>query len=196
VEVEMKRIALPAIAIVLMGALASCSRKVPIRPESGTTSATSSSGATMTMPGGTGGSTMSSGAGGVGGAATSSSGNTSSGMSSSSSTSSGAAPAKVVTADNDIAQYLSITVPVASMPQKVVDGPFFVTDVFGQLTLDMVTGGDCTVPQSQHTTLLGTNNTTTFPQVHGMRMPILANQTLCANTNSSSPAAVLGFRPY
>jgi hypothetical protein len=94
---------------------------------------------------------------------------------------------------------VSVVVPPNNTDQKVVDGPFFVTDFYGYVVLDTVMGGDCSVPQSQHTPIAssaGQMAANCGAQLHGMRMPILAGQTLCANTNSGCTVTVMGFRPY
>lgn len=171
--------------------IASCSNDVTITAETtggtgSSSSGSSSSGTTNTQ--------------GSGGASTTSSGSTSSSSGTGGAGAGGPGSGKLVAADTDMAQYQSITLPAPSPPgteQKVVDGPFFITDVFmsyqgGILTFDTVTGGDCSAPANQHHGVL-----TVTPQIHGIRLPVLAGQTLCLTANvQSDNYTVLGFKPY
>lgn len=170
--------------------LAACGNDIQIGPEPSGSSHHTSSGPTM---GGTGGATSSgstsSGAGGAIG---------------SSSSSGGPAQGKLVTAETDIGQYQSFTVTATAdnTPQKLIDGPFFVTDVVaswgnGGPSLTTVTGGDCSVAADQHTLVLATSEGPPFKgQMHGIRLPILPGRTLCLNNGSSPKVTVMGFRPY
>ncbi len=105
-------------------------------------------------------------------------------------------PTKTVTADNDIGQYLSFTIPASPNGYvKVTSGPFFLTDAATYqtpLSFTTVSNGDCSVPTEQHTMLLyqPSNN-----QAHGIKTPILPGQTLCVGLGAY-PVTVLGFRPY
>lgn len=168
--------------------IAACSSDVTITAEKTSVVSSGSSmnatGSGASGPGGTGGS-MGSGTGG--------------------STGTGASgPGKIVTADNDIGQYQSVTILGIGPGQKVVDGPFFVTDVYcgntnnSTMILDTIPSGDCSAPQAQHTAVLvalGSSVGNGTPQVHGIRLPVLAGQTLCGTVGSSS-CTVLGFKPY
>ena len=173
--------------------IAACSAQVSITAEKAAAVSGSSSGSSMNVTG-----SGASGPGGTG-SATGTGGSTGTG----SSTGSGASGAgKVVTADNDIGQYASISL-VPLKIDKVVDGPFFVTDLYcanngnSALTLDTVTGGDCSVPAASHTVVLAVNGNVPYsvPQAHGIRLPVLSGQTLCGTVGSSA-CTVLGFKPY
>jgi hypothetical protein len=75
-----------------------------------------------------------------------------------------------------------------------VSGPFFVSDVAaasGSGTLYTVTGSDCMAPLQAIVVFLPGQGF----QSHGMRLPVLAGQTLCV-TNVGGTLTVLGFRPY
>ena len=63
--------------------------------------------------------------------------------------------------------------------------------------LDTVMGGDCSVPASAHTMVRVSPSSIGLggPQIHGIKLPVLAAQTLCGTTGSS-PCTVLGFKPY
>lgn len=108
--------------------------------------------------------------------------------------SAGASPvaSKVVTADTDMAQYQSITIEIAS-PQPILQGPFFVTDVVADhpVALFTVTGSDCATPQTK--VLVAPQGTSQF---HGMRLPVLAGQSLCQGPTATGTLTVMGFRPY
>lgn len=174
--------------VLVLGALAACSNKVDIKAEQ-SGAASGSTGSTMMTAG--------SGASGPGG--TTGSGGAGTGGSTSSSTGTGtggASSAKVVTADSDIAQYQSISADLLSM-QPVLQGPFFVTDVYANnnVTLATVTGTDCSAPQATVMQLPTTAMNGTF-QIHGVRLPVLAGQSLCHNTNVGGTLTILGFRPY
>jgi hypothetical protein len=157
-------------ALALSTCLAACSNHVNITPE------TNGSGHGAAFPGGTGGST--------------------------STGSTGAALAKVVTADTDIAQHASITTTSTApdpVSTKVLDGPFFITDVIKlSYPLTTVQGTDCSVPEDKHTLVLSGSSSVT--QVHGIRLPILAGQALCTQAGMGAGldynVTVLGFRPY
>lgn len=191
--------------VALAGAFTACSKAPPITAEAGsasgtsaattssgstgTTGATGSTGTTMTMTGSGGskpGGTTSSTGSGAGGASSGSSGG----------------PGKVLTADSDVAQYQSFPVAVTQMGVgvKVVGGPFFVTDVYtlGVLNLYTVAGNDCSAqPQTPVLQAVMINNTAA--QWHGIRMPVLSSQTLCASMsspNGANTATILGFAPY
>jgi hypothetical protein len=160
----------------LAGCVGACGGKVAIKAESGTSSGSTGSSMTMGAGGSSSSSTTTSGTGAAG-------------------------PGKVVTAETDIGQYQSITVNFsgnAVVPLKVIDGPFFVTDVYGSSVqpLDIVQGTDCSVMQG-HTQVLGTLFMSPPDQVHGIRLPVLVGQTLCAYPGGpQNPITVLGFRPY
>jgi len=99
---------------------------------------------------------------------------------------------KLVTADTDAAQYQSIAVdPSSSRP--IVQGPFFVTDVLadGAVTLFTVVGSDCSAPQTK--VLVAAKGVSQF---HGIRLPILAGQSLCHHATATGALTVLGFKPY
>jgi hypothetical protein len=178
-------------------AIAACSNQVTITPEPTGTTSKSTSVETKTTSHTVGSSSSSSG--------TVTTGSSSSGGTGGATTSSGGPPvAKAVTADNDMAQYQSIQVPVGSTGGvKIVDGPFFVTDAyFGQaqtLLLTTVTAGDCS-PSAQHTWALAVSSigNNVPAQVHGIRFPVPPGQTLCVGPSSTigSPLDVRGFRPY
>jgi hypothetical protein len=141
---------------------------------------------------------------------TSGGGGSSSSSSSTSSTSSSGPPpfTKVVTAETDIAQYQTITLvgDGTGATMKLLDGPFFVTDVYDDDSmvlprLTVVQGGDCSVDQNMHTILLAPAQTTVgyqILQIHGIRMPVLPGQTLCVRDTPSlgNKMTVMGFRPY
>lgn len=168
----------------IAAALASCSNKVTITAEqSGAQSG--STGSTMMM-------TAGSGASGPGG--TTGSGGAGTGGSSSSSTGTGAGAGKVVTADSDIAQYQSITVDL-NVTTPLLAGPFFVTDVYATagVTLSTVSGSDCSTPK---TAVLQPPGSGGVEQIHGIRLPILAGQSLCEGSSPSGTVTILGFRPY
>jgi hypothetical protein len=155
--------------VALVGGAAACSKAPPITAE--TTAAGSTGTSTgASAPGG------SSGASGAGGASS--------------------GPAKVVTAETDIAQYQSITIP-SSNPNgaMVVSGPFFVTDMYaptGNGFLAVVTSGsDCNAASPQNAAL---NLQGSPAQIHGIRMPVLKGQSLCAI--EAPGATILGFAPY
>lgn len=173
--------------------LGACGNDVAISAETTATSNTSSTSSSGSMSSSSG-TTM-----GTGGASTSSSSS-----SSSSSSTGGPPPAqRVVTAETDIAQYQSITVSTTSTESgaKVIDGPFFVTDVAGGwqqgpggASFHVVTNGDCSVAVGM--TVLSTNvGQNAAYQVHGIRMPVLPGQTLCMS-GALTTAIVMGFKPY
>lgn len=161
--------------------LAACSNKVLITAET-TGSATGTGGSSTATSGtgasGPGGTTSSSGAGG--------------------STGTGGT-GKLVTADTDIAQYVSTsTTGTAQNPveTKVIEGPFFVTDVIGlTYVLSTVQGSDCSVSTDKHTVVV-LSTTANGGQLHGVRIPILAGQSLCTQAGLNYNVTVLGFRPY
>jgi uncharacterized spore protein YtfJ len=100
--------------------------------------------------------------------------------------------ARVITAETDIGQYVSITANVdPSTYTKLLDGPLFISDVIGFVQLTTVNGGDCNVPQDKHTTVAQGNM---IAELHGIRMPILAGQSLCLYGGGA--VTVLGFKPY
>lgn len=103
--------------------------------------------------------------------------------------------AKVVTADTDIAQYVSGTtaVPGANGRVKVIDGPFFLTDVFGGGELHLAKGADCDA-EPIGPGLLTVSMGPGTPQIHGIRLAVLSGQTLCAFVGGS--ITFQGFRPY
>ncbi len=169
----------------LVGVMAACATHVDIQKESGATTAggsASSSTSTMMMPGaGSGGTSSSSSANG----ATTGSGGSIPG------------PGKVVTAETDVAQYQSIVTVGVATSVNVVAGPFFVSDVLiSEYTarLSTVVGADCSVPQAQHTVVL--NIGFDGMQIHGIRLPVLSNQTLCMDGGNTISLTVLGFKPY
>ncbi|MEP7124077.1 MAG: hypothetical protein ABJE95_24330 [Byssovorax sp.] len=133
------------------------------------------------------------GAGGSGASATGSGSGPSSG------TGAGASgPGKIVTAETDIGQYVSVSIPNVGPESwvKVVEGPFFVTDVVGATRLATVQGKDCSVAEELHTlVVLGGQQAY---QLHGMRLPVLPGQSLCVSAGLSGfPVTnVLGFKPY
>lgn len=105
---------------------------------------------------------------------------------------SGPGLAKVVTADTDIGQYVSIVAsPGPDAYTKLLEGPLFISDVVGFVELDTVQGGDCNALQETHTVVAHSSNIT---ELHGIRLPILLGQSLC--TYSGLPVTVLGFKPY
>lgn len=168
-------------------AFAACGTEVKIVAEttgsshaSSTSSPESTSSSSGTMMGGTGG------------------------ASSTSSSTGGPPPAqKLVTAETDIAQYQSFTVSTTITQQvaKVLDGPFFVTDVAGSSgqgpggpSFFLVTNGDCSGGGGQW--VLNTSvGQSAANQVHGIRMPVLPGQTLCME-GTLMTGVVMGFRPY
>jgi hypothetical protein len=163
---------------------AACSNHVTIGPES-TGSAHGSTGPTTSST-----TVVASSSGTVGPGGTSSGAGGASNSGSTSSSSGAPGPAMVVTAETDIGQYQSIT----QTSGAVVSGPFFVSDVAGAVNggaLYTVTGSDCTVSQQAMVVFLPQGPF----QSHGMRLPVLAGQTLCV-TNSGGSLTVLGFRPY
>jgi len=170
----------------MTAAIAACSNDVRIIPEPTGTTATTTT--TSSSTSGTMG-----GAGGSGGASTSSSGGTT----------------KLTTADTDMAQCQSITATgdATATAVKVLEGPFFVTDVLAGSTsaptFTTVAGTDCSVPQDKHTFVLQVvplpgAGSGTSPQVHGIRLPVLTGQSLCAFSGLSLgvTTTVLGFKPY
>lgn len=171
--------------------LGACGNDVAISAETTATSNTSSTSSSGSMSSSSG-TTM-----GTGGASTSSS-------SSNSSSTGGPPPAqRVVTAETDIAQYQSITVSTTSTESgaKVIDGPFFVTDVAGGwqqgpggASFHVVTNGDCSVAVGMPVLSTNVGQNAAY-QVHGIRMPVLPGQTLCMS-GALMTATVMGFRPY
>jgi hypothetical protein len=178
--------------LLVAAGITACSTRVNIMAETTTGSASGSSSSSSL-------STAGSGASGPGGTGTG--GATGSGVSSGAGA---AGPGRVVSADNDIAQYASIVIVAgAGGSQKVVEGPFFVTDVYGiNWVLDTVSGSDCSIPQGQHVSVLHTDevlNSASPPQIHGIRLPVLAGQSLCLQVPAQwngVTVTVLGFKPY
>lgn len=173
--------------LVAAASIAACSNQVSITAETaGPVSASSSGSSAVTTgsgasgPGGTGGATGTGGTTGAGGA--------------------GPASNKVVTAETDIGQYMSISVS-PSANKKILDGPFFVTDVScdsnasSWLNLDTVLGGDCSAPPDAHTKVLVVTGNPNTGQIHGIRLPILPGQALCGASGFYA-CTVLGFKPY
>lgn len=160
--------------LALSTCLAACSNRVEIAAETSGSGGNRSqiTGQGAAFPGGTGGSTGT-------GAAWPGSG-------------------KLVTADTDIAQYASVTTTSTvqnPVNTKVLEGPFFISDVINiTYPLTTVGGSDCSLPLDQHTTVLfGTTNVSQF---HGLRLPILAGQALCTQAGLNYNVTVLGFKPY
>ncbi|MEP7124199.1 MAG: hypothetical protein ABJE95_24950 [Byssovorax sp.] len=105
---------------------------------------------------------------------------------------------KVVTADTDIGQSVFFTTTSVVSPekeQKVLEGPFFITDATAQTggTLHLVQGNDCGVSEDKLILLAMINQN---GSIHGMRIPVLAGQTVCAVQGNNIRVTVLGFRPY
>jgi hypothetical protein len=175
----MKRaLSLSLVALGVSGAsFLSCSTDVSITKE--TTSSMSS--------GPTTGPTGPTGPGGTGGASSTSS--------SSSAGAGGATVGKLATADTDMGQYqaLEVTWPGGLTGVPVVAGPFFITDVIGQSGtgfLFTVNDGNCAITPGPH--LLNLTDTN-GKELHGIRTPVLAGQTLCMMYTT---VTVLGFKPY
>lgn len=109
---------------------------------------------------------------------------------------------KVVTADTDIGQYVSITIPFIASPDaptKVVEGPFFITDVISprESPLSIVQGNDCSVSEDKLIpVVIFYDQFNAVKQVHGLRLPILAGQSVCAVQSANFKVTVLGFKPY
>jgi hypothetical protein len=146
--------------------IAACSNKVLITAETtGTAAGSGGSVATSTTGSSIGGTGGSTGAGAVN---------------------------KVITADTDLGQYQSISVDLLTM-QPLVQGPFFVTDIVAgnTTTFFTVAGNDCTAPF----TMVLTETPGGLLQFHGIRIPILAGQSLCHQPNNGT-LTVLGFKPY
>lgn len=108
---------------------------------------------------------------------------------------------RVVTADTDIGQYLSVTTnstdPTNAVPTKVVAGPFFLTHAsFAPGTgASIVQGSDCTVPEDKHIPVVRVI-ATNIADIHGIRIPVLAGQSLCGLALKYGQITVFGFKPY
>jgi hypothetical protein len=106
--------------------------------------------------------------------------------------------AKVVTADTDIGQSVFFTTTSTVSPdkeQKVIEGPFYITDAMSQSgsMLHLVQGNDCGVSEDKLILMIMLNQNSS---IHGMRIPILAGQTVCAVQGNYNKVTVLGFKPY
>jgi hypothetical protein len=140
-----------------------------------------------------------SGTQGAGGAGPGSSGATGSGNGASSSAGTGGPGfTKVITADTDIGQSVFFTTTSTVSPdkeQKVIEGPFYITDAMTQSgsMLHLVQGNDCGVSEDKLILMVMLNQNSS---IHGMRIPVLAGQTVCAVQGNYSRVTVLGFRPY
>jgi hypothetical protein len=109
---------------------------------------------------------------------------------------------RVVTADTDIGQSVFFTTTSVVSPekeQKVIEGPFFITDAIseGMVPLHLVQGNDCGVSEDKLIPLvMFYNQAGSTQQIHGVRIPVLAGQTICAIQGNNAKVTVLGFRPY
>lgn len=116
--------------------------------------------------------------------------------------SSAQAHARMVTAETDIAQYLSGTVDspaTAGESVKVAEGPFFLTDALGDayFSLYIVSGGGCPSDVSSMRPIVQAPpisfSSSGYPgQIHGIRLAVQSGQSLCSN----SALNFVGFRPY
>ena len=140
------------------------------------------------------------GAGGAGSSGTGSPSNGSSASSAAGTGGSGPGLTRVVTADTDIGQYVSVTTnsaePVNAVETKVIEGPIFLTDAlfYAGFPPSIVQGSDCTVPESKHIPVF--RPVVNVGEIHGIRNPIMAGQSLCAFATTYGQTTVFGFKPY
>jgi hypothetical protein len=105
---------------------------------------------------------------------------------------------RMVTADTDLAQLSSGTVPSPGASTLVVTGPFVLTDVVpapqGQATLTLGPGTSC--PLTGATTwLLQLSNLNGVENIHGARLPVPSGSVVCG-TATNGPMLWSGFKPY
>lgn len=176
----MKKLPLPWIlaGAALIAAIAACSSDIKIGPDGKVTTSSTTIGSTTSS-------------------------STSSSSTSGFPTTTTPTGAGVTTADSDITQAQSITVTGGGTSGNVtvLEGPFYVTDVFagGAYNFTTIHGTDCSAPPEMHTSVLQPISTgSNVAQIHGIRLPVLATQSLCIQSFGTpiGSVTVLGFRPY